>query len=161
MPRTPSSTTILLTAAAAALAATASGCVSVRATPTTPKTHSPSASTQEPRPEGHADHPVVQAPAREALERLKQSAPQRTPARRPEQPQQAAAPTPPRTAPKATPAPRLTTAPEPRTAPELRHVKKVPKAPAQKTNVCALGRRYGGWDPDSPQSVICRDTYGG
>ncbi|MCX5534930.1 hypothetical protein OG785_30815 [Streptomyces sp. NBC_00006] len=159
MPRTPSSTTILLTAAAA-FAATASGCVSVRATPTTPKTHSPSASAPAPRPEGHAEHPVVQAPAREALEQLKPTTPQHAPARHPEQPQQAAAPTPPRTAPKATPAPRLTTAPEPRTAPELRHVKKVPKAPAQ-TNVCALGRRYGGWDPDSPQSVICRDTYGG
>lgn len=27
-------------------------------------------------------------------------------------------------------------------------------------DVCALGRRYGGWRPDSPEASICRDTYG-
>lgn len=32
----------------------------------------------------------------------------------------------------------------------------VPTAP----DVCALGRRYGGWQPDSPASVICNQTYG-
>ncbi|MHC5258272.1 hypothetical protein ACYSUO_10320 [Streptomyces sp. UC4497] len=159
MPRTPSSTTFLLTAAAAVTAVTASGCVSVRP-PATPKAPSPSVSAPAPRPEGHADHPVVQAPAREAMEQLKPSTPQHTPARHPEQPPQATAPTPPRPAPRATQAPHRTTAPDPRTGPETRHVKKAPKVPAQ-TDVCALGRRYGGWDPDSPQAAICRDTYGG
>ncbi|MGW4734606.1 hypothetical protein ACWEQC_36530, partial [Streptomyces shenzhenensis] len=27
-------------------------------------------------------------------------------------------------------------------------------------DVCALGRRYGGWHPDSPESRICEQTYG-
>ncbi|MFJ8467887.1 hypothetical protein [Streptomyces swartbergensis] len=27
-------------------------------------------------------------------------------------------------------------------------------------DVCALGRRYGGWRADSPEATICRDTYG-
>lgn len=26
---------------------------------------------------------------------------------------------------------------------------------------CALGKRYGGWEPDGPQSRICEETYGG
>lgn len=26
--------------------------------------------------------------------------------------------------------------------------------------VCALGRRYGRWQPDSPEADICRSTYG-
>ncbi|MEB8337435.1 hypothetical protein OKJ99_07890, partial [Streptomyces endophyticus] len=101
MPRTSSSTTILLTAAATAAvtAVTVSGCVSVRP-PTTPKAPSPTVSAHAPRPEGHADGPVVQAPAREALERMK-TAPHRTPARHTEQqPQRAATPAPPRTAPR-------------------------------------------------------------
>ncbi|MFZ3556003.1 hypothetical protein [Streptomyces sp. BH055] len=159
-PRTPSSATILLTAAAAAVAATASGCVSVRP-PTTPKAPSPTVSAPAPRPEGHAGGPVVQAPAREALERMKPTAaPHRTPARPAEQPRRTADPAPPHSPPKAVPAPRRTTVPEPRTAPEHHKAEKPPKAPGQ-ADVCALGRRYGGWDPDSPQSAICRDTYGG
>ncbi|MEU0457308.1 hypothetical protein ABZ322_30855, partial [Streptomyces sp. NPDC006129] len=28
------------------------------------------------------------------------------------------------------------------------------------TDVCALGRRYGGWRADSPEATICQDTYG-
>ncbi|NKQ27809.1 hypothetical protein [Streptomyces galbus] len=28
------------------------------------------------------------------------------------------------------------------------------------TDVCALGKRYGGWRADSPQAVICERTYG-
>ncbi|MER6980290.1 hypothetical protein ABT317_25800, partial [Streptomyces carpinensis] len=26
--------------------------------------------------------------------------------------------------------------------------------------VCALGRQYGGWRPDSPEARICGQTYG-
>ncbi|MFI5663873.1 hypothetical protein [Streptomyces sp. NPDC051684] len=161
MPRTPSSTTILLLAAAAATAATASGCVSVRP-PATPKAPSPTASAaaSRPDPEGHPDGPVVQAPAREALERMKPTAPHRTPERPAGQPQRTDAPTPPPPAPKVVPAPRRTTVPEPRSAPEHHKAGKPPKAPAR-TDVCALGRRYGGWDRDSPQAAACRDTYGG
>ncbi len=28
------------------------------------------------------------------------------------------------------------------------------------TDVCALGRKYGGWHQDSPEATICRETYG-
>jgi hypothetical protein len=32
--------------------------------------------------------------------------------------------------------------------------------PNRNADVCALGRRYGGWRADSPEATICRDTYG-
>ncbi|MFJ5730148.1 hypothetical protein [Streptomyces paradoxus] len=32
--------------------------------------------------------------------------------------------------------------------------------PNDDADVCALGRRYGGWRADSPEATICRDTYG-
>ncbi|GAA2765567.1 hypothetical protein GCM10010103_46080 [Streptomyces paradoxus] len=32
--------------------------------------------------------------------------------------------------------------------------------PNGNADVCALGRRYGGWRADSPEATICRDTYG-
>ncbi len=154
VPRKSSSATLLLSAAVTAVtAATASGCVSVP-TPTAPAAPSPAATAPAaPRPDGHADdRPLVQAPAREAMERTGPS-PHRTPAPRaqpPSAPPRQAAP-PRRTAPE--PPPR-TAAPKPAAKPSP-----APKPPAQ-TDVCALGRQYGGWDPDSPQSVICRDTYG-
>jgi hypothetical protein len=28
------------------------------------------------------------------------------------------------------------------------------------TDVCALGRKYGGWQADSPEAVICKQAYG-
>ncbi len=28
------------------------------------------------------------------------------------------------------------------------------------SDICALGREYGGWPADSAQARICRDTYG-
>jgi hypothetical protein len=30
----------------------------------------------------------------------------------------------------------------------------------ENTDVCALGRTYGGWRADSPEATICRQTYG-
>ncbi|MFJ7338631.1 hypothetical protein ACIQU3_24740 [Streptomyces sp. NPDC101110] len=36
-------------------------------------------------------------------------------------------------------------------------VKRVPKSQA---DVCALGRRYGGWRADSPEATACREAYG-
>ncbi|KOG08036.1 hypothetical protein ADK35_42515, partial [Streptomyces viridochromogenes] len=27
-------------------------------------------------------------------------------------------------------------------------------------DVCALGKKYGGWQPGSPESKICEQTYG-
>ncbi|MEJ8668449.1 hypothetical protein WKI71_07455 [Streptomyces sp. MS1.AVA.1] len=34
-----------------------------------------------------------------------------------------------------------------------------PEVP-KNTNVCALGKQYGGWRADSPESRICEQTYG-
>jgi hypothetical protein len=28
------------------------------------------------------------------------------------------------------------------------------------TDVCVLGRKYGGWQGDSPEAVICEQAYG-
>ncbi|MFE9259066.1 hypothetical protein [Streptomyces sp. NPDC006879] len=39
---------------------------------------------------------------------------------------------------------------DPQTAPPL-----VPRAPARLADVCALGRHYGGWRPDSAEARIC------
>ncbi|MEU6251978.1 hypothetical protein [Streptomyces sp. NPDC047043] len=37
----------------------------------------------------------------------------------------------------------------------------LPKGSVPKTaDVCALGRQYGGWRADSPEAVICEQTYG-
>ncbi len=36
----------------------------------------------------------------------------------------------------------------------------VAEAFPRNAEVCALGRRYGGWPSDSPEAVICRSTYG-
>ncbi|GAA2342374.1 hypothetical protein GCM10010431_77490 [Streptomyces kunmingensis] len=155
VPEKPSSAVLLWTVAAVVTAAATSGCMSVR-TPTAPAAPSPSVTAPAPRPDGHADRPLVQAPAREALKRTGPS-----PHRAPAAPRtEAPPPPPPRTAaPPRRAAPRQ---PAPHTAPPRRKPAPpaAPKPPAQ-TDVCALGRQYGGWDPDSPQSVICRDTYGG
>ncbi|MFI7388807.1 hypothetical protein [Streptomyces sp. NPDC049813] len=153
MLRKPSSAALLLTAAAA-VTATASGCVSVRA-PVAPDPSGPSVTAPVPRPEGHAGRPLVQAPAREALKR---TGPSPRPA--PAAPRTAAPVPPPRPAApvrRAAPRPAART-PAPRRAPAPAAT---PKAPPTTTDVCALGRKYGGWDPDSPQSVICRGAYGG
>ncbi|MYT75751.1 hypothetical protein GTY60_39545 [Streptomyces sp. SID8367] len=154
--RTTSSATLLLTAAAAAVTAvTASGCVSVSAPPA-PAAPTPSATAPAPRPEGHsADRPLVQGPAREALQRSEPS-PHRSPAvQRPAEPPRVpahhAVPAAPRKAPDPV-APARTRAP--------RIDRPAVPAPPPNTDVCALGRQYGGWSPDSPQATICKDTYG-
>lgn len=97
---------------------------------------------------------MVQAPAREALEMV-------GPPRHPERPAPTAAhrPTaaPPVTRrPPAPPAPPRPDHPRrtPVQAPDL--PQPAPKAP----DVCALGTKYGGWQKDSPEAVICRQTYG-
>ncbi|MGW7414735.1 hypothetical protein [Streptomyces sp. NPDC054863] len=37
----------------------------------------------------------------------------------------------------------------------------LPKVPTSAADVCALGKGYGGWRPNSPEARICRETYGG
>ncbi|SEP87394.1 hypothetical protein SAMN04487983_100258 [Streptomyces sp. yr375] len=53
------------------------------------------------------------------------------------------------------------THPEPRRR-TLPHVE-IPDVEAEvrrNTDVCALGRKYGGWRGDSPEAVICEQAYG-
>ncbi|MER7762120.1 hypothetical protein [Streptomyces sp. NPDC097619] len=39
-------------------------------------------------------------------------------------------------------------------------LKDLPKVPVDAGDVCALGRRYGQWKKDSPESRICSGVYG-
>ncbi|MFH8613082.1 hypothetical protein ACH4D5_37010 [Streptomyces sp. NPDC018029] len=168
MPR-PTTTTAATAAAilaSVAVSAAVSGCMSVEQPPEA----APSAVTgppPAPRTDGKNRPRLVQAPAREALERM-------GPPRRPS-PRQASswqtetgtkppgpphshdrpapAPPSPPAAPVRRPAPARPDAGAPRPAPPT-----VPAPPV--ADVCALGEAYGNWDPHSPQAVICRNTYG-
>ncbi|MEG8280931.1 hypothetical protein [Streptomyces sp. AHA2] len=167
MHRTTTAATLLVTAAVAALA----GCTTVRQ----PPAPGPSAPPSAPRQEDRSRSPVVQAPAREFLQRIEES----------HEPEPAAAPSG-RAAPPAAAAtdpgrpPREARAPHPRPdrprpaarGPQRPRTGAPPdvSGPVRReageqvpggTDVCALGRRYGGWRPDSPEARICRDTYGG
>ncbi|MFF1654522.1 hypothetical protein [Streptomyces sp. NPDC058252] len=153
MHRTTTTATLLVTVAVTAL----SGCVTVQRPPSGPQgaPSQPSA----PRTDGEAEPQVVQAPAREALELIgpsRKPSPSAAPAHRAAPPPAAAAPAPPRHRPH--PAPH----PEPEGRRPQPRVAVSPVAPdvPQNSDVCALGRKYGGWQPDSPQAVICRETYG-
>ncbi|WP_330456556.1 hypothetical protein OIB37_06415 [Streptomyces sp. NBC_00820] len=157
MHRRTTTAALLLTVAVSAL----SGCVTVQrqAAPGPPPDTAPS-QPAAPRTDGSAEPRVVQAPAREALEMV-------GPSRHPHRPGPGASHRPP-----APPAPHPPPAPPaaPRTAPRPdrpdhpRHARTgvpdvtraVPKAP----DVCALGKRYGGWHKDSPEAVICGRAYG-
>ncbi|MFJ5274363.1 hypothetical protein [Streptomyces sp. NPDC088358] len=156
MHRTTTTATLLVTVAATALA----GCVTVQR----PSTPGPpiAPSLPSPRPDDRAGERVVQAPAREALEFV---GPPRKPAPGPSRDvagQNPAAPT--------QAAPQV---PAPRHAPVAPHLRPKPHRPAHHAaapapaakppkaqDVCALGRKYGGWKPGSPEAVICKGTYG-
>ncbi|MFE9452990.1 hypothetical protein [Streptomyces sp. NPDC006739] len=155
MHRTTTTAALLVTVTVSAL----SGCVTVQrpATPGPVPGRAPSWPSA-PRTDGSAEPRVVQAPAREALEMV-------GPSPRPENPGPAAAHPPP-AAPvtRRPPAPPLR--PQPRPRPEHpRHSRTAvpddPRSVPGSSDVCALGRQYGGWRPDSPEAVICRQTYGG
>ncbi|MFI8348324.1 hypothetical protein [Streptomyces sp. NPDC085596] len=103
----------------------------------------------EARPDGSALPRLDQGPGREALERTGPSPGPKTPRR------SAAAPVPePRRTP-AVPAPRRAYPERPRT--DTPHA---PRAVPGVPNVCALGKKYGGWPKNSPQSTICERAYG-
>ncbi|MEV0244616.1 hypothetical protein AB0I06_32545 [Streptomyces sp. NPDC050674] len=120
----------------------------------------------------------MQAPAREALQLIEEASrrpepalptPRRTdrPEVAPEQGQQ------PRPGPREIHRPRPTrphrTEPAPH-RPQRSHAdlpdvpdsvrRDVDRSVPDNADVCALGRRYGGWRADSPEATICRDTYG-
>ncbi|MER5212092.1 hypothetical protein ABT063_16275 [Streptomyces sp. NPDC002838] len=171
MHRTTTTAALLVTVAVSAL----SGCVTVQRPPASGPAAVPSQPPaprpdDPPRSDDRAQPQVVQAPAREALEMI-------GPSRRP----QPAATTPRSAAPSAAapvrkqppgrshsrpahPEPRRPEArrPEARRPPQPRvEVPDVPKSiPGNQQDVCALGKRYGGWRADSPEAVICRQTYG-
>ncbi|MGV9566911.1 hypothetical protein [Streptomyces sp. NPDC003480] len=153
MQRTTTSATLLVTVAVSALA----GCVTVQRPPAPLPPWAPSRSST-PRTDGSVAPRVVQAPAREALEMV-------GPSRRPSPPGADA-----RRTPRPAPTIERTTAPHHRsTSPQPghehpgHHTEVPPAAPGPlpgNPDVCALGRSYGGWRPDSPEANICRGTYG-
>ncbi|MCP3821805.1 hypothetical protein NLX86_28050 [Streptomyces sp. A3M-1-3] len=144
MHRTRTTTTLLLGVAVSAV----SGCVSVD-----PATPSPVPARHEPRLTREAEPKFVQAPAREALDAagrtpVPEPASTRPVQPPPERPSAAVPPSPPRVEPR-------------QPADETRTPRRVlPSTPVETVDVCALGREYGGWRADSPESRICRDTYG-
>ncbi|MEU3661220.1 hypothetical protein AB0E77_15900 [Streptomyces sp. NPDC032940] len=161
MHRTTTTATLLLTVAVSAL----SGCTTVQPASGPAAGARPSA----PHPDGPAAPRVVQAPAREALEMI----PSPPADRATEQPRRTARPTP--TASRTPPAAR----PEPRPRPARPQAPRRPGRTTQAPRVdvpglggpaggstgtgaglCSLGRQYGGWQPGSPEAVICEQTYG-
>ncbi|MEU5088607.1 hypothetical protein [Streptomyces sp. NPDC021356] len=167
--RTTTAATLLITVAVSAL----TGCVTVQRSPSGPG--AASSAVPAPRAEGSAGPRAVQAPAREALERAGSSdsprpATRTRPAAVPEpaaHPHAPAAPGPPARHPHpaphspARPAHRPVPAPprppaSHRTGAPAPHRPPVPAAPG----VCALGKQYGGWRPNSPEARICGQTYG-
>ncbi|MEU7055812.1 hypothetical protein [Streptomyces sp. NPDC046197] len=160
MHRTTTTATLLVTVAVSAL----SGCVTVQRPPA-PGPRAAPTWPSGPRPDGSTEPRAVQAPAREALEMVGPPHDRSTTAhtRAPAAP---AAPP----AERHRPPPSHTHHP---TLPEPRHrhhdrlprvetpgvPQPVPKVP-NTTDVCALGRQYGGWKTDSPEATICRQAYG-
>ncbi|WP_151482853.1 hypothetical protein [Streptomyces albicerus] len=154
MHRTATTATLLVTVAVSAV----SGCVTVQRPPS-PGVPSAPSPAPEPRPDGRAETPVVQAPAREALELIgpsrRPSAPAATPRRTPASTPAAAPADPPRRPPADPPRRPKPQRPEHHAVPRL----PVPTAPVD-TDVCSLGRAYGGWKADSPEAAICQEVYG-
>ncbi|MER7112017.1 hypothetical protein [Streptomyces sp. NPDC000229] len=155
MHRTRITAKVLATVAVAAV----SGCVSVDPGPS-PLPGAPETS----RPSKEVAPQIVEGPAREALEAA--LPPTQAPAPRPPSPgtphrTPTAAPTAtPRAAPPADRPARLPSTERlreqlPRVPPPA-----VPSLPATVPDVCALGRSYGDWAPDSRQAQLCREAYG-
>ncbi|MER6026973.1 hypothetical protein [Streptomyces sp. NPDC001851] len=156
MHRTTTTAVLLATVAVSAL----SGCVTVQgpATPAPPRDTALSLPTA-PRPAGSAEPRVVQAPAREALEMTGPSHHPKRPG--PATPQHRAE------GPPAPHRPAVVSPPPPHRRPRPEHHRRshragpnLPTSVPETPDVCALGRRYGGWRADSPESLICDQTYG-
>jgi len=152
--RSTTTATLLVTVAVSAL----TGCVTVPRAPAPgppPAPPRPSA----PHPDGAAGPRIVQAPAREALEMIgpSRSAAPTAPARHEEPPATASAQRPPTPHPPRQPS-RPRAAHPPSEGRRQPHVE-LPDLRGG-TDVCALGRQYGGWQEGSPEAVICEQTYG-
>ncbi|MDX3314158.1 hypothetical protein ACWGH3_38250 [Streptomyces sp. NPDC054884] len=154
------STTTTATLLAAMAFSALSGCVTVQH-PVAPGPAVTPSQPPLPRPDGRAGTQVVQAPAREALERAGSP-------REPEPSAPAAAERPRTAAGPGGPPPESHPRPHPRPArPERRrHAQprvEIPEVAAEvrgNADVCALGEKYGRWRGDSPETVICEQTYG-
>ncbi|MGW0613855.1 hypothetical protein [Streptomyces sp. NPDC002788] len=170
MHRTTTTATLLVTVAFSAL----SGCTTVQHPPVPHSSTAPSRPSV-PQPEGQSETQIVQAPAREALQFIELP-------RRPEPATSAPRPTPPSAAASAergrSPSGAREARPRPARPERLRPAPRGPQRPRpglpdvsesvrqdvrqrvpDSTDVCALGRRYGGWRADSPEATICRDAY--
>ncbi|WP_328869881.1 hypothetical protein OHT76_07035 [Streptomyces sp. NBC_00287] len=159
MHRTTTTATLLVTVAVSALA----GCVTIQRPPAPGPVRAP-AQPSAPRSDGRAAPQIVQAPAQEALELI---GPPRRPEHKPPAPQRPTQSAPAPAAPPAQP-------PTPRSHPRPAHPR--PERPAKQrprvelpdvtesvrenADVCALGKKYGGWRGDSPEARICEQTYG-
>ncbi|MEX0173139.1 hypothetical protein [Streptomyces sp. LMG1-1-1.1] len=151
---------ILVGAAVAALA----GCVSVDAPPTAPVT-APAAETL--RPGQEVAPQIVEGPALDALEAAlpalpPSAAPRTTP---PPDEHRGAAAQRRSEAPRPEVVPRQRAhPPHPAARPELAELPDLAALPGDprvpRADVCALGERYGGWDPRGEPSGICHGTYG-
>ncbi len=157
--RTTTTATLLVTVAVSAL----TGCVTVqRPLSPGPATHpSPSA---EPRPVGQGETQVVQAPAREALEMIgpsRRSKASASPSRRADPGT--------RTPQRRTPADDARNGRPGTAVPDQDTPRRPPvdlpvpdgSTGSGDSDVCALGRQYGGWRADSPDAAVCRQMYGG
>ncbi|MFI1291867.1 hypothetical protein ACIQCF_22655 [Streptomyces sp. NPDC088353] len=158
MHRTTTTATLLVSAAVSAL----SGCVTVERPPA-PGPAAATTALSVPRPDGSAGHPAVQAPAREALEHIGDPRHSATPAEPAQAPSAEAPPgkrQPPAPAHSPSRAPAHAAPRHPRPASPPRTQLPGPKhALPPNADLCALGRQYGGWKPDSPETRICRQTY--
>ncbi|MFE7935314.1 hypothetical protein ACFU6S_42640 [Streptomyces sp. NPDC057456] len=162
MHRTTTTTaTLLVTVAVSALA----GCVTVQR-PAVPGPVLAPSRPSVPRPERLTEVQVVQAPAREALEMVGPSRKRKPEApAAPAQRRRTAAvpgaggagqPPPPRSRPHTRPPhPETRRHPVPRV-----EIPDVEAEVRRNTDVCALGRTYGGWRGDSPEATICEQAYG-
>ncbi|MDT0388973.1 hypothetical protein [Streptomyces dubilierae] len=176
MHRTTTTATLLVTVAVSALA----GCTTVQR-PSAPGAPAAPSRPPLPQPEGRTETQIVQAPAREALQLIEEASRRPAPATpgadaSTTRPVASPAATSPRQRPSgrhdaARPRPARPDRPEPaddtpqRPRAELPDVSESVRQDVHRqvpggTDVCALGRRYGGWRADSPEATICRDTYG-
>ncbi|MFJ6806501.1 hypothetical protein ACIQRK_10745 [Streptomyces anulatus] len=106
---------------------------------------------------------IVQSPAREVLEAVPDPSPSAALPSSPAPPSVASPSKAPRTGPAGASRPRRADPPGSRTPRRVTGVPSVtvPALPrVGGTDVCALGRGYGGWPAGSPESRICSGTYG-
>lgn len=141
-----------------------SGCVTVQRPPVPAPPAAGTSPPPVPRPKGEAETQVVQAPAREALEMVGPARDRAATTLR-QRPARTAAPD---ARPPTSHSPAQHPRPHVRPAHPDQHrraqphvdVPDVQREIRRNTDVCALGRKYGGWRGDSPEAVACRQVYG-